>query len=589
MKLLPYIEQNSRIVADQTAISYRIQNEWKSITWKEFWQQIVRTANGLRSIGIQKGDCAGIFSQNSKDWLMMDIAIQSLGAITVPIYATNNFEQTEYIIHQTEMKSILVGDENQLEIVQKIKEKSGKNLTVFTSFSSDNTTEENFEINQWNQQFSAEYQPVNILDDDLATILYTSGTTGMPKGVMLSHGGFAEVFQTHKKYFNIENFHGKKSLAFLPLSHIFERAWSLFFLSQGGEVAVLDQPKDVLEALKAVKPYAMCSVPRFYEKVYQTLLKKIEMASSTKQKLFNTAISVGKRVSEHQRKEEAVPFFLQLKYKLFNSLIFKKIKNEFGGNLAFLPVGGAALKKEISEFFSAINMPVIVGYGLTETSATVTAYPFKNFIHGSVGKILPGVDLKIGADDEILIKYGGVMKGYYKNEEETAKVFTPDGYFRTGDAGKLDEEGNLYITDRIKDLMKTSNGKYIAPQIIEIPLQTHPDILQIMIVAEGRTFVSALIVPDFESLAMEFNDFKNYMNLSLEEKKALLEQDKIKDKYKKIIQTTQKDFADFEKIKKFKLLPEEFTIDKGEITPTLKIKRKVVTQKFENMIEEMYD
>lgn len=589
MKLLPYIEQNSKVVAEQTALSYRVNNEWKSITWKEFWQQIVRTANGLRSLGIQKGDCIGIFSQNSKDWLMMDIAIQSLGAITVPIYATNNFEQTEYIIQQTDMKAILVGDESQLQIVQKIKEKTSKNVTVFTSFSLDQKPEGIFEINEWNQQFSAEYQSVDIADDDLATILYTSGTTGMPKGVMLSHAGFAEVFKAHKKYFSIENFHGKKSLAFLPLSHIFERAWSLFFLSQGGEVAVLDQPKDVLEALKAAKPYAMCSVPRFYEKVYQTLLKKIETASSTKQKLFNTAIAVGKQVSEHRRKGESVPFFLQLQYNLFNSLVFKKIKNEFGGNLSFLPVGGAALKKEISEFFSAINIPVTVGYGLTETSATVTAYPPKNFKHGSVGKVLPGVDLKIGAEDEILIKYGGVMKGYYKNEEETAKVFTTDGYFRTGDAGRLDEEGNLYITDRIKDLMKTSNGKYIAPQSIEIPLQTHPDILQIMIVAEGRTFVSALIVPDFESLAMEFADFKNYMDLSLEEKKALLEQEKIKEKYKKIIQTTQKDFADFEKIKKFKLLPEEFTIDKGEITPTLKIKRKVVNQKFENVIEEMYD
>ena len=231
---------------------------------------------------------------------------------------------------------------------------------------------------------------------------------------------------------------------------------------------------------------------------------------------------------------------------------------------------------------------MIVGYGLTETTATVTALPPKNYVYGSVGKALPGVEIKIGADDEILVKYQGVMKGYYKNEEETAKVFTEDGYFRTGDAGRIDEEGNLYITDRIKDLMKTSNGKYIAPQSIEIPLQSNPYIAQAMVIAEGKPYVSAVIVPNFETLMEKYEEFKNYLSLNIEEKKKLLETPFIKETFEKVVNDIQKEFASFEKIKKFKLLPEEFTIERGEITPTLKIKRKIILEKFKALIEGMY-
>ena len=253
-----------------------------------------------------------------------------------------------------------------------------------------------------------------------------------------------------------------------------------------------------------------------------------------------------------------------------------------------MPCGGAMLKKEISEFFAAIGMPVIVGYGLTETTATVTALPTKNYVYGSVGKALPGVNIKIGKEDEILVKYGGVMMGYYKNPEETANVFTEDGYFRTGDAGRLDEEGNLYITDRIKDLMKTSNGKYIAPQSLEIPLQSNPYITQAMVIAEGKPYVSAIIVPNFETLMEKFQDFKNYLSLNIEEKKKLLETPFIKETFEKVLGDIQKEFASYEKIKKFQLLPEELTIERGEITPTLKIKRKVVMEKLNELIEGMY-
>lgn len=588
MKLIQLLEKNAQNLPNKNAISYRDGENLTILTWKEFWNKVCQTANGLHTLDVKKGDCVGVFSQNSKDWVIFDVATQMLGAVTIPIYATNNYAQTEYIIKQTEMQHILVGDTPQLEILKSAETHLNKKLHIFTSHIIKDEAENITYFPNFISHFSTERNIAEITDEDLATILYTSGTTGTPKGVMLSHGCFKDVISAHNQFFGFENLHTMKSLAFLPLSHIFERAWTLYVLSQGGEVAILEDPKNILSALKQVQPNAMCAVPRFYEKVYQTLVKKIDAASPTKQKLFKKALEVGAKVADKKRTGASIPFGLNLQHKFFNTLVFKKIKKELGGNLEFLPCGGAMLKKEISEFFAAIGLPVIVGYGLTETTATVTALPTKNYVYGSVGIPLPGVDIKIGAEDEILVKYGGVMKGYYKNEEETAKVFTEDGYFRTGDAGRIDENGNLYIVDRIKDLMKTSNGKYIAPQAIEIPLQSHPEILQAMVIAEGKPYVSAVIVPDFETLIEKYQEFKNYVSLTIEEKKKLLESPFIKEKFEKIVSDIQKEFASYEKIKKFKLLPEEFTIEKGEITPTLKIKRRVVLEKLNSLIEGMY-
>ena len=588
MNIIQLLEKNAQQLPNKTALSFRNGEKLEVLTWKEFWEAVCQTANGLHTLDVKKGDCVGIFSQNSKDWLIFDVAVQMMGAVTIPIYATNNYAQTEYIIQQTEMGHILVGDTPQLEILKSVEQRLNQKLHIFTSHTIKDEAENITYFPDFIKNFSSERSIADFTNEDLATILYTSGTTGVPKGVMLAHSNFAEVGEAHKKFFGIENLKEMKSLAFLPLSHIFERTWSLFVLSQGGEVAILEDPKNILNTLKHVHPTAMCAVPRFYEKVYQTLIKKIESASPGKQKLFKKALEVGTQVADLNCKNKNIPLGLKIKYAFFHKLIFSKIKNELGGKLEFLPCGGAMLKKEISEFFAAIGMPVIVGYGLTETTATVTALPTKNYVYGSVGVPLPGVEIKIGAEDEILVKYGGVMKGYYKNPEETAKVFTEDGYFRTGDAGRLDAEGNLYITDRIKDLMKTSNGKYIAPQSIEIPMQSHPFISQAMIIAEGKPYVSAVIVPNFETLVEKYPEFKNYPSLPLEEKKKLLEQPFILEKYDAVVNDIQKEFASFEKIKKFSLLPEEFTIESGEITPTLKIKRKVVMEKLKDLIEGMY-
>ena len=343
--LLQLLEENTKKFPQKTALSFRNGDEIEILTWKKFWAMVCQTANGLHTLDVKKGDCVGVFSQNSKDWIIFDVAVQMLGAITIPIYATNNYDQTEYIIKQTEMQHILVGDTPQLEILKSAEKHLGKKLHIFTSHVIKDEAENITYFPDFIKHFATERNLIEITDEDLATILYTSGTTGIPKGVMLTHGGFKAVVVAHKEFFSFDNLYDMKSLAFLPLSHIFERSWTLFVLSQGGEVAILEDPKNILNTLKHVHPTAMCAVPRFYEKVYQTLVKKIEASSPTKQKLFKKALEVGAKVADKKRTGAKVPFGLQLQFSFFDKLVFRKIKNELGGNLEFLPCGGAMLKK----------------------------------------------------------------------------------------------------------------------------------------------------------------------------------------------------------------------------------------------------
>ena len=583
------IEQNARLHPDATAITYREGEIWHSLSWETFWCEIARTANGLKSLGLKENDCACIYSQNSKDWIIFDLAVQIAGGIAVPIYATSTFDQAMFIIEETESNFLFCGSANQTTIVTSIRNEIQRPEYILTSHKSEEENHNIHELSAWNKKFSENFEFKTPDTEETATIIYTSGTTGTPKGVVLTHGNFSSVIKAHKLRFKLNNMHGTRSLAFLPLSHVFEREWSLFVLSQGGEVIVLDNPKDILETLKKQKPTALCAVPRLYEKIYQSINSTINNSGPLKKRILKSALSVGIQFSEKKRTGAKIPVTLKLKHDFFNRVAYKKIRTEFGDNLNFLPVGGAMIKKEISEFMEAIGMPIIVGYGLTETSATVTCYPEKNYVHGSAGKPLPDIEIKIGADDEILVKSNGVMKGYYKNPEETKNVFTNDGFFKTGDCGRIDEEGNLYITDRIKDLMKTSNGKYIAPQPIEISLLTSPEIVQAMIIADERPFVTSLIVPDLEILSKQHPNLESFQKLSEEEQHSLLNSEGIRERFQKIIEEIQKKHSPFEKIKRFKLLPKEFTIENGELTPTLKIKRSVVLAKLKPIIDAMYD
>jgi long-chain acyl-CoA synthetase len=572
----------------KAAIGFKKKEEaWKELSWKKFSEIIFKTANALKESGVQENDKVAIYSDNSSEWMIMDLAAMAIGAITVPIYSTNNAEQAEYIVKDSGTKVILVGNQAQYDACLELLHKEDNHLeTIIVSKKSVWIKKEfsSFYLEDFIAKASSELEICKKEDDDTATLIYTSGTTGTPKGVMLTHGNFIKAFDSHFEFFKFKNFEEELSLAFLPLSHVFERSWSLLCLYGGARVYFLEDPKNVAKALEEVKPTAMCAVPRFFQKVYAGVLEKAEEGSSLKKKIFDWALKTGWETAELRRNERPIPLGLKLKESVADRLVFSKIKEKMGGRLWFLPCGGASLSPEVTRFFESVGIHVTVGYGLTETTATLTLFPLTHFEHATSGKPLPGVEIRIGESDEIQARGNGIMKGYYNRPEETQKVFTEDGWFKTGDAGKLDEKGNLIITDRLKDLMKTSNGKYIAPQQIENLLTNNNFIQQIMLVAEGRQFVSALIVPNFEFL----QDYIKKNNIPFTNWEEAVKNDKIINLYKEKIKELQIHLADYEKVKKFTLMPAEFDINTGEITPTLKVKRNVVLKKYADIIEKMY-
>lgn len=560
---------------------------WKELSWKKFSEIIFKTANALKESGVQENDRVAIYSDNSSEWMIMDLASMAIGAVTVPIYSTNNAEQAEHIVNDSGAKAVLVGNQMQYDACLEFLHKEENSLeTIIVSKKAVWIKKEfnSFYLEDFIAKASPELEICKKENDDTATLIYTSGTTGIPKGVMLTHGNFIKAFDSHFEFFKFKNFEEELSLAFLPLSHVFERSWSLLCLYGGARVYFLEDPKNVAKALEEVKPTAMCAVPRFFQKVYAGVLEKAEEGSSLKKKIFDWALKTGWETAELRRNEQPIPFGLKFKESVADMLVFSKIKNKMGGRLWFLPCGGASLSPEVTRFFESVGIHVTVGYGLTETTATLTLFPLTHFEHGTSGKPLPGVEMRIGENDEIQAKGNGIMKGYYNKPEETQKVFTEDGWFKTGDAGKFDNKGNLIITDRIKDLMKTSNGKYIAPQQIENLLTNNNFIQQIMLVAEGRQFVSALIVPNFEFL----QDYIKKNNIPFTNWEEAVKNEKIIHLYKEKIKELQDHLADYEKVKKFTLMPAEFDINTGEITPTLKVKRNVVIKKYADIIEKMY-
>ncbi|KPH11015.1 long-chain fatty acid--CoA ligase [Chryseobacterium sp. ERMR1:04] len=571
----------------KSAIGFKKKEGWKELSWKKFGEMIFKTANALKNAGIQENDKVAIYSDNSSEWMIFDLAAMSIGAITVPIYSTNNAEQAEYIINDSQSKIILVGDQAQYDACLDILHKEENNLqTIIVSKKAVWIKKEfsSYYLENFIAKASSKLEIIKKEYDDVATLIYTSGTTGTPKGVMLTHGNFIKAFDAHFEFFKFKNFEEELSLAFLPLSHVFERCWSLLCLYGGARVYFLEDPKSIAKALEEIKPTMMCAVPRFFQKVYAGVLEKANEGSSLKKKIFNWALETGAQTGKLRQNANAIPFGLKLKESVANMLVFSKIKEKMGGRLWFLPCGGASVSPEVTKFFESVGIHVTVGYGLTETTATLTLFPLTHFEHATSGKPLPGVELRIGDNDEIQAKGNGIMKGYYNKPEETQKVFTEDGWFKTGDAGKIDDKGNLIITDRIKDLMKTSNGKYIAPQQIENLLTNNNYIGQIVLIAEGRQFVSALIVPNFEFL----EDYIKKNNIPFTNWEELVKKDEIIRLYKDKINELQHDLSDFEKVKKFTLMPAEFDINTGEITPTLKVKRNVVLKKYADLIEKMY-
>jgi len=565
-------------------------DRWLSYSWDELSNLVRQTSKALIALGVESQDNVGIYSQNKVEWSIADLGIMGTGAVSVPIYATNTADQAKYITDEAEIRVIFVGDQEQydktLEIYAKASSTIEKIIVLEDYIEINNDASIHFskflELGQNVEDEVIKKRLEQITGEDLATIIYTSGTTGEPKGVMLTHDNFNEAFRIHDMRLDISR--QDHSLAFLPLSHVFERCWSLYVLYKGIKNSYLGDPKNILEAMEEVKPTMMCSVPRLYQKAYHTILAKVESGSKLKKSLFNTAIIIGKERANFIRRGQPIPFSLRVKYGFFNTLIFKKIRKVFGGELRLMPCAGAPLSAEITEFFHAIGMPLLIGYGLTETTATVSVFPDSGFEFGTVGFSMPDIEVKIGDDDEILVKGKTVMRGYYKKPEETAKVFDEKGWFKTGDAGTVDGSGHITITDRIKDLMKTSGGKYVAPQHIESILTNDNFIENAILIGDDKPYVSALLVPNFEAL----KEYAHSLNLKYHSLEDLVRTTHIREFYEHKLEQLQQSLANFEKVKKFKLLHQDFSMNLGELTPTLKIRRQIIINHFRPLIDDMY-
>lgn len=586
-------EQVKKYGASKIALRAKQADSWREIDWKSFGEQVNSVSKALIDSGIAEQETVGIFSQNCPEWTIVDLASLNIRAIPVAIYATNTAKQAEYIVNDAEIKLIFVGEKDQRDKVLTFADNNNylQKIVCFDDSLADGKDTRLVSFSDFvaaGLQSSAEAELVNrqkrYAVDDLLTFLYTSGTTGESKGVMLTHSNVIFQAERHDARLVDPN-DGDVSLCFLPLSHVFERIWTYYVIATGMVNNYLPDPTQIIDFIQEVKPTVMCAVPRFYEKIYAAVFNKLETASPTKKVLFRWALSVGKDFNNRRKDRLVISPMLRLRYAIADKLVLKKIRELVGGRIKFFPCAGAPLSRTIEEFFYAVGIFVTYGYGLSETTATVTCHEPNNFQFGAVGKPLPDVEVKIDeSNSEILIRGGNVMKGYYKKPEATAAVFTEDGFFRTGDAGIFAENGELIITDRIKDLMKTSGGKYIAPQMIESMLGADHFIEQVAVIGDQRKYVTALIVPSFINL----EEYAQLMNISWKTHEDLIEKPEIVSFYQSRIDESTADLARYEKIKKFTLLAKEFTIEDGEITPTLKIKRKVIASKYHDIIEKMY-
>ena len=583
--------ENIQKYPKKEALMRKTDASWQPISWEKLGTITTQLSKALLQQGVAPQQTVGILSQNTPQWTLTDLACLQIRAVTVPIYTSNTAEQALYVMNHAEIKFLFVGDEKQylkaLEVadqcpsLQKIilfddhiqlkEQKYSIHWTDFLAFGNNDALDEELQ------------QRIDSRDlSDLFTVIYTSGTTGEPKGVMLTYENLAYQMLGHSQRLEVDD--TDSSLSFLPLTHVYERAWTFFCLYKAVVVYYLEDTNLVREALAEVRPTLMCAVPRFYEKIFATVHDKADAASFGKRMLFKLAVKTGRRVLTLKEQNRKPSFLLKKAYNFFDKMVYTKLKAVLGGRIKFMPCGGANLEPSIGRFFQSIGINVKLGYGMTETTATVSCWGDNRFNLQSVGTLMPNVQVRIGEDNEILVKGGMVMKGYYKNPEETAKAFTPDGFLRTGDAGKIDENNNLFITERIKELMKTSNGKYIAPQLIEGKVGKYNLIEQIAVIADGKKFVSALIVPNYEMLTQAFKD----LNIKYKNTADLIKHSQVIEYIGKQLQKFQSDLPDYEQIKKFTLLPTAFSIERNEITPTLKLRRKVIYANYSREIEAMY-
>ena len=569
--------------------------EWKSLSWNKFSATVKQVSNALLNIGVKEQENIGIFSQNSIQYLFCDFGAWGVRAVTIPFYATSSEQQIQFMINDAKVRFLFVGEQEQYDRARRVVSlcPTLERIIVYDAMvhiSEHDTNAIYFDDflklgDKLPRQTEVEQRQREANNDDIANILYTSGATGDSKGVILTHGQFHAAIIANDECVDV-NEHDRV-MNFLPYTHIFERGWAILCLSEGATLIVNTHPQEVQQSMRETHPTCMSSVPRFWEKVYQGVMEKIDHASSVQRKLFHHALAVGRKHNiEYLSLGKKPPIALHLEYELLNRTVFSLVRKELGlENAHFFPTAGAAVSEHVEEFVHSIGLNMIVGYGLTESLATVSCdHLNKPYTVGSVGRPINGIDIRISDEGEILLKGPTITKGYYNREDLTRQAFTEDGYFRTGDAGYL-KNGELFLKERIKDLFKTSNGKYIAPQMIESKILVDKYIDQIAVIADQRKFVSALIIPVYGML----EEYARAHNIAFENREQLCANPQIYAMMKERIDTLQQQLAHYEQVKRFTLLPHQFSMEKGELTNTLKIRRRVLNENYKAEIDKMYE
>ena len=578
---------------DNPALRYKKDGQWVDVTWKEAGDSVKAIASALLAIGVKRGDKISIQSQSRLEWVLCDIGALSIGAITVPIYPSNTAEQSEYIINDSEAKVLIVENLMQLDKIKQIRQKIPNVIKIIVikelTKSEDKTISSldelinlgKSELKKNDEQIKKILEEISI--EDVATLVYTSGTTGSPKGVIQTHKNHIAMSTNLYKVYSHNP--GDINLLFLPLAHSFARGIEFFGIYSGtGIMAFAESVEKIAQNLVEVKPQVMASVPRIFEKVYQAVLSGAQ-ASPVKKKIFDWALEVGKQVSRLIQKKQPVPLGLRIKRSIAHKLVFSKLHAKLGGRIRFFISGGAPLSRDIAEFFHAAGILILEGYGLTETVPATHINRIDGYKFGTVGQLIPGVEVKIAPDGEIIVRGDNIAtKGYFKKPEATAESFTADGWFKTGDIGEIDSEGFLKITDRKKDMIKTAGGKFVAPQNIENILKTYPFVSQAVVIGDQRPYCVVLIAVNKE----EAEKFAKGNGIQYKDYSDLIKNPQIRERVKHTIDAVNSKLASFESLKKFELLPQDLTQEGGELTPTLKVKRKVIMQKYNELVDSMY-
>jgi len=583
--------------SEKTALMWKEGGVYRSITYREMWEQVRQAAAGLSVTGVRAGDKVAILSENNTMWPVTDLAVASLGAVSVPIYPTLPAEQVTYILNQADCHVAVVENETQLQKVQK-SETGARQIVVIKpdqgfmaadgilSFGQLLELGQSHPLEGWDDHWS------RIGRDQLFTIIYTSGTTGRPKGVMLTHGNILSNIEG-VQFWCIEARPDDVFLSYLPLSHIFERMAGQFVpLSVGAVIAYAESIHTIEENLREVRPTVMTSVPRLFEKVHARVQEVINAAPPVVRKIFDWAIRIGYRRYEHYLKcsldelvlHGSLPPGLKFQWKIAERLVYRKVKSRFGGRIRGMISGGAPLNPEIARFFWSLNLPVMEGYGLTESSPVIAVNPIARAKIGTVGKPLPNVEVRLAEDGEVLVKGPNVMRGYYKNPEATDEQIR-DGWLHTGDLGEWDEEGYLRIIDRKKNLIILSTGKNLAPQPVENAINNSPYIAQSVLIGHGRKYVIALVVPDFENL----EPWARKQGWPTESREALVRRAEVKELLQREVQRLTAGFASYEQPKKVLVAEKEWTVEDGELTPTLKVRVKEIEKRYREAIDRAYD